>query len=401
MVLTISQARRLALNSQGLSKENPFGRGLNAVERTVLALRYVQIDTISVVDRAHHHVLKTRVSNYQPQHLDELLSKRKSVFEYWHHAAAYLPMEDYRFYLPLMRGYGASRQINQKVAKQVKRRIEAEGPLMSKDFAAPPGKKTTGWGNWKPAKLALEQLFLSGELMVSSRKGFQKQFDLTERVLPDNVDTSFPDERERAHYYVTRILKAQGIGRAQDIGYMKIVTASFEKFKLLPPIKSLLDEMIETQEIIPIPIGNETYYALKTDIETLPSRLSKSRLYILSPFDNMVINRDKLLKLFGFDYQIECYVPAAKRRYGYFTLPLLLGDQFIGRIDCKAHRDKSTLVIHNIWLEPKTRVSEALIDQFAEALCRYASELDCANIDLLAADDPLLHQKLNQRLTAT
>jgi uncharacterized protein YcaQ len=390
MVLTISQARRLALNSQGLSKENPFGRGLNAVERTVLALRYVQIDTISVVDRAHHHVLKTRVSNYQPQHLDELLSKRKSVFEYWHHAAAYLPMEDYRFYLPLMRGYGASRQINQKVAKQVKRRIEAEGPLMSKDFAAPPGKKTTGWGNWKPAKLALEQLFLSGELMVSSRKGFQKQFDLTERVLPDNVDTSFPDERERAHYYVTRILKAQ-----------KIVTASFEKFKLLPPIKSLLDEMIETQEIIPIPIGNETYYALKTDIETLPSRLSKSRLYILSPFDNMVINRDKLLKLFGFDYQIECYVPAAKRRYGYFTLPLLLGDQFIGRIDCKAHRDKSTLVIHNIWLEPKTRVSEALIDQFAEALCRYASELDCANIDLLAADDPLLHQKLNQRLTAT
>ena len=211
MTLTISQARRLALNRQGLGKKDAFGRGIDAVERTIKTLRYVQIDTISVVDRAHHHVLKTRVSNYQPANLDKLLTDRKSIFEYWHHAAAYLPMEDYRFYLPLMRGYGASRKIDPKVAKDVLARIRTEGPLMSKDFAAPAGKRSSGWWDWKPAKLAMEQLFLSGQLMVAERKGFQKCFDLTERVLPADTDTRLPVDHERARFYVTRILASQGV----------------------------------------------------------------------------------------------------------------------------------------------------------------------------------------------
>lgn len=400
MALTISQARRLALHRQGLTGVDPFGRGINGVERTITALRYVQIDTISVVDRAHHHVLKTRVSNYQPQHLDDLLSNRKSIFEYWHHAAAYLPIEDYRFYLPLMRGYGATRKINNKMASEVLARIRAEGPLMSKDFKAPAGKKTSGWWNWKPAKLAMEQLFLSGELMVSSRKGFQKQFDLTERVLPSTVDTTMPNERERAHFYATRVLAAQGIGRLQDIGYMKTVAASFEKFKLLPPIAQLIQEMIEDNEIVPVPIGKETYYALSRDVDALPKRLSKARLLILSPFDNLVINRQKLSQLFNFDYQIECYVPEPKRRFGYFTLPLLLGDEFIGRIDCKAHRDKGSLVVKNIWLESQVQVSDALIEHFVNALTRYASELGCHDIQLEQAESAMLYRRLNQRLGA-
>ena len=400
MVLTISQARRLALDRQGLGKTDAFGRGINAVERTIKSLRYVQIDTISVVDRAHHHVLKTRISNYQPEQLDKLLSERKSIFEYWHHAAAYMPIEDYRFYLPLMRGYGATRKIDRKVAREVLARIRAEGPMMSKDFAAPPGKKSSGWWNWKPAKLALEQLFLSGELMVSGRQGFQKQFDLTERVLPSHINTTMPSERERAHFYANRILSAQGIGRIKDIGYMRIVATSFEKYKLLPPIKRTIEEMLEDGEVAAVPIGDETYYVLTEDITNLPRRLGKPRLMILSPFDNIVINREKLSQLFGFDYQIECYVPAAKRQYGYFTLPLLLGDKFIGRLDCKAFRDQGLLTVNNIWLEADTRVTDSLVEQFEQALRRYAEDLDCTDISIRQAQIPELYRNLKQRFTS-
>ncbi|MFT5560633.1 MAG: hypothetical protein ACI9B8_000994 [Sulfitobacter sp.] len=397
MTLTISQARRLALSRQGLAKQDTFGRGINAVERTIRTLRYVQIDTISVVDRAHHHVLKTRVSNYQPAHLDTLLTERKSIFEYWHHAAAYLPMEDYRFYLPLMHGYGASRKIDPTVSKEVFARIRAEGPLMSKDFESPAGKRSAGWWDWKPAKLAMEQLFLSGQLMVAERRGFQKCFDLTERVLPQDTDTRLPDDQERARFYVTRILASQGISRPQDIGYMRTVTSRFEKYKILPGIRTALHELGETGEVVPVPIGKETYYALKADIDSLPARLGNRRLIPISPFDNLVINREKLSQLFGFNYQIECYVPEAKRQYGYFTLPLLLGDEFIGRMDCKAHRAQNLLAVKNIWLEPNVSVTDELVEYFYDALIRYASDLGCDSVQIETADSKRLSQKLRNR----
>lgn len=396
MTLTISQARRLILNRQGLAKPDTFGRGINAVERTIKTLRYVQIDTISVVDRAHHHVLKTRVSNYQPTHLDDLVSKRKSIFEYWHHAAAYLPIEDYRFYLPLMRGFESTRKVDKKVAKQVLDRIRVEGPLMSKDFEAPAGKPSTGWWNWKPAKQAMEHLFLSGRLMVAQRKGFQKCFDLTERVLPEGTDTRLPSDHERAQFYVLRILASQGVSRPQDIGYMRTVTSRFEKYKILPGIRTLLEELKESGEIVEINIGDQLYYALHEDAENLPSRLGNKRMIILSPFDNLVINREKLSQLFQFNYQIECYVPEPKRQFGYFTLPLLLGDTFIGRMDCKAHRDKGLLVIKNIWLEPKVKIDDQLSLQFATAIKAYAEDLSCTEIEINAP----LHKSLQKQIRA-
>ncbi|MFT5012917.1 MAG: hypothetical protein ACJAX5_000307 [Patiriisocius sp.] len=396
MTLTISQARRLILNRQGLAKPDAFGRGINAVERTIKTLRYVQIDTISVVDRAHHHVLKTRVSNYQPTHLDDLLSKRKSIFEYWHHAAAYLPIEDYRFYLPLMQGFESTRNINKKVAKEVLDRIRIEGALMSKDFEAPAGKRSSGWWDWKPAKQAMEQLFLSGQLMVAERKGFQKCFDLTERVLPEGTDTRLPSDHERAQFYVLRILASQGVSRPQDIGYMRTVASRFEKYKILPGIRTLLEELKESGQIVEINIGDQLYYALHEDASNLPSRLGNKRIIILSPFDNLVINREKLSQLFQFDYQIECYVPEPKRRFGYFTLPLLLGDSFIGRMDCKAHRDKGLLVVKNIWLEPKVKVDDQLCLQFAVAIKGYADDLSCAGIEINAP----LHKSLQKQIRA-
>ena len=295
-----------------------------------------------------------------------------------------------------MRGFESTRKIDKKVAKEVLDRIRVEGPLRSKDFDAPAGKRSSGWWDWKPAKQAMEHLFLSGQLMVAERKGFQKCFDLTERVLPDGTDTRLPSDHERAQFYVLRILASQGVSRPQDIGYMRTITSRFEKYKILPGIRTLLEELKESGTIVEINIADQVYYALHEDASNLPSRLGNKRIIILSPFDNLVINREKLSQLFQFNYQIECYVPEPKRQFGYFTLPLLLGDTFIGRMDCKAHRAMSVLVINNIWLEPKVKIDDQLSAKFASAIKAYAEDLSCSEIEINAP----FHKSLQKQIRA-
>src|SRR3954447_1140087 len=186
---TRNKLRRIALDAQGLLRAAPFGRGVDATHRALEQIGYVQIDTISIVERAHHHTLWNRVPNYRPSHLDKLVSERRA-FEYWFHAAAYLPMRDYRFALPRMhalkngeRHWFANRDL--KLMKAILDRVRAEGPMMARDFETPKGR-AQGWWNWKPAKRALEQLYMQGDLMISGREGFQKIYDLPERVLPSH-----------------------------------------------------------------------------------------------------------------------------------------------------------------------------------------------------------------------
>ena len=208
-----SKLRRITLDRQGLLKSNHFGRGKNATLRAIEQLGYVQIDTISVVERAHHHVIWSRVANYRPQFLDQLVRERR-LFEYWSHAAAWLPMSDYRFALPRMRKLNGERDwfesCDRKLQREIIKRIEIEGPLRARDFDDPK-HRSDGWWEWKPAKQALEQLFMQGELMVSARDGFQKVYDLPERILPDWVDTREPDIDEYAEHLI--VLKKRGIYR--------------------------------------------------------------------------------------------------------------------------------------------------------------------------------------------
>ena len=194
----LQRLRRLALGARGLLHKRPFGQGLPAARRAIAHLGYVQIDTISVVERAHHHVLQARVPGYQPKMLDQLLHKRE-VFEYWSHAAAFLPMEDFRYSLPYKHAIKSGQQHwfkspDQKLMQNLLDRIRVDGPLRSRDLESP-RKKGVGWWDWKPAKKALEQLYMQGDLMVSDREGFQKAYDLTERVLPAEVDASMPNEQ--------------------------------------------------------------------------------------------------------------------------------------------------------------------------------------------------------------
>ena len=366
--------RRINLDRQGLLQTEPFGRGKGATLRAVERLGYVQIDTISVVERAHHHVLWSRVPNYRPRFLEALMRERK-LFEYWSHAAAWLPMAEYRFALPRMRKTNGERDwfddSNRKLQREILGRIEIEGPLRARDFVDP-DHRSDGWWEWKPAKQALEQLFMQGELMVSGRDGFQKVYDLPERVIPDWVDTREPGVDEFAAHLVEATLRAHGFASQVSMTYLRKGQA------LRRAVARELEARIEEGALLCIDCGGGS--EIYIDPELLESRAPRSsaRVRILSPFDNSIIQRQRGREIFGFDYQIECYLPEGKREFGYFCLPLLYRDRFVGRIDCKAHRKHGLLEIKSRHIEK--RVDDGFDAAFAEALRAFAQFNGCDRV---------------------
>lgn len=345
--LSPAQARQIVLSSQGVYKEKEMGRGVDAVLKAIEHLAYIQIDTISVVERAHHHTLWNRVMNYQNKYLDQLLEQQK-VFEYWSHAAAYLPMCDFKYSLPRKLGvkrrdHGYWNFLDKKMLKHVLDRITAEGPLQARDFEHKTLRKTKGWPEKKPAKKALDQLFMEGDLMIVRRDGFQKVYELTERVLPSNVDNRFPTNEEFHQHLIFNYLLANGLGTAAQMSYLLK--------GLKPALEKTCMHLLEDGQLILITVNDQNYYALPNIEESLSKSVRRGRVKILSPFDNLLIQRQRTKDLFDFDYQIECYVPAAKRKYGYFCLPLLWGDQFAGRMDAKIDRKSGVLHIQSLHLE--------------------------------------------------
>lgn len=390
--LTRRQAARLVLHHQGLDRRDAFGRGKGAVLRAIRRLGYVQLDTISVIERAHHHVLKSRVDNYATDMLERLLRERR-LFEYWFHAAACLPMESYRFFLPVMarhREHTLRKRVDRRLARAVLRRIRDEGPLGARDFEQAKPAGAGGWWNWKPAKLALEYLFLSGDLMVQGRRGFQKLYDLPERVLPPELDTRAPSREEWADYLLDTMLTAQGLASFEEIIYLRTT----QNRALHPPdwisaVRKRLDERVADGDLLRLQVDGVEQVARAADLARLPARLGRRPVTLLSPFDNLVIQRKRTKRLFDFDYQLECYVPAARRRFGYFSLPLLHRGEFIGRTDLKANRREGVLQVRALHLEPRHRraapeVRRALIDFAAWHGCdtleagRAARELSAA-----------------------
>ncbi len=315
---------------------------LSAIEH----LGYIQIDTISVIQRAHHHTLWNRNPRYQASQLDQLIAD-KQVFEYWSHAAAYLPMREYQFSLPRKQALARGEQDHwyerdERLMKVVLKRIATEGPLMAKDFEHT-GKRIGEWKT-KPAKRALEYLFMQGDLMASCRVNFHKVYDLTGRVLPEGTDTAQPDPEEYVRFLINRYLRANGLGQSAEIAYLLKDTRQL--------VSATLADMVSTGELLYVRAAGEPYYALPASLELLSKPLARGKLKILSPFDNLVIQRKRMKALFGFDYLIECYVPEAKRRYGYFSLPILWDGKLVARMDCKAERKESLLHIHHLALEP-------------------------------------------------
>lgn len=357
--LPAARLRRIALAQQGLLNGRGISSGKSGVAGVIGHLGYVQIDTISVVERAHHHVLWTRLKNYRPEFLATAVAE-KHVFEYWFHAAAYLPINDFRFALPRMNAIKAGEKhwfdnIDKKLLQTVYKRIETEGPLRARDFED--SKSTnSGWWDWKPAKQAIEKLFMQGDLMIVGREGFQKRYDLTERVLPDSVCTKTPDLAEEAGYLIDTTLRAHGFASLKSFTYLRKGKA------LRQAVKDCIESRLENGAVIKVksPAG-ELFYC---DAKLLnDNRRSANRVHLLSPFDNLVIQRERCRGIFNFDYQIECYVPAAKRQHGYFCLPILYKDRLVGRLDCKADRKTRVLLLHYLqYDEPDDEFLWLLVD---------------------------------------
>ena len=392
MDLSLAQARRLALHAQGLA-----GADAPNAAQTFNRLGYVQIDTIAVIQRAHHHVLWTRQPDYTPDQLDHLQMRQRAVFEYWTHAAAYLPMADYRYYLPRMLATRKSerhrqwRRENSRLVRHVLQRIRREGALAAGDFEDPSGKRGPWW-DWKPAKRALELLYDTGELIVAGRRQFQRLYDLPERALPAGLDTSRPTAGEGARFSVSRTLQAHGL-------------AALRQFRLgLCPAQALpraLDQLRESGAVVPLKLeGTHTpYFAWRAALDDLPDSLEPA-CHLLSPFDNLVIDRTRLEQLFGFHYRIECYVPAPKRQYGYFALPILWGDRLVGRLDPKAERKRGVFQVRGLFFEPDFEGYDQLLPALAQTLRRFAAFNGCEKIAIEATTPRRVRTPLRQALAA-
>ena len=361
-----TEARHLAL-AAGSGFAPVEGSGPAAVANLLQRLGFVQIDTISVVERAHHHVLGCRLENYKPEWLENA-----DVFEYWGHAASYLPWSDYRYTLHRKanvkeHGYDWYK-IERTDVQRVLERIRGEGPLRSKDFEEVKGR--AGWWDWKPAKRALEYLFMSGELMVRSRQGFQKVFDLTQRVLPGNLDTSLPTPREQALWYIRRALDLWGLVARDEIAYQRR-----EHAELVNPG---LRELVEAGELVTCDVeGSDRPYWAPSRAFAGQGELPppEPRLRILSPFDPLVIHRKRLQRLFGYDYKLECYVPEPKRTFGYFGMPLLWNRAIVGLIDAKLDRKARTLTVKNLRYDGPEGQKKAFDTAVSKALELYRNRL--------------------------
>ncbi|OAI43275.1 hypothetical protein AYO41_02335 [Verrucomicrobia bacterium SCGC AG-212-E04] len=314
-----------------------------------------------MVERAHHHQLWSRVSNYQPALLDRLLTRERAIFEYWSHAAAYVPMSSYRFCLPRMRSHADKLHWSNhspelvSAMQRVLDRIRIDGPLQARDFAGGPSAGDF-WGFSKIERRVLHELFMRGDVMVVGRAGFSKIFDLPERFLPEGLDRSIPTEAELMQHRIREAIRAQGIASPDQIGHQRSLNRKL--------MMQTLAELIEANEIREVKISGldrAPAFAFSHALEKIPRTPSKDSnpARILSPFDAGVIHRKRVRELFGFDYQIECYTPAAKRKHGYFSLPVLAGGGFIGRIDAKADRPHRRLIVRNFVVEPGVNMAEA------------------------------------------
>jgi len=371
--INLKTARQFIISNQFDFAKNP------TTHEIIQHLGYVQIDTISVIQRTHHHVLWTRNPKYQIGEIQDLV-KEKKLFDYWAHAASYLPMEDFRYSLvrksQVGEGNGFWYDKNPKNMKYVLDRIKTEGPLMSRDFKNKGFKADIPWIK-SPINQAIMQLFSEGQIVIVERQGFQKKFDLVERALPKNVNTKMPTETEYFKYLIKRDLRAHGLKKAREIGYL----LKIDRKKL----KTVLEKMVKSGELEGNEIkglDGETYFSLPNTLSDFSNKKNKKQFYILSPFDNVLIQRKRVKEIFDFEYLLECYVPAAKRKVGYFSLPLLYGSEFVGQIDLKADRKKKQLLLRNLVWENGVKKSDTLQNAFRKKLNQLMQFNNCEELIL-------------------
>ena len=336
----------------------------------------LQIDPISVVARSQYLVLFSRIGAFEPQWLDELLADGR-IFEYWAHEASCLPIEDYalvrhRMLAPAGMGWKYRSEWvgeNGHELRRVLDWIRENGAARSADFQRRDGGGA-GWWEWKPEKRALEALFTAGELMVARRQGFQRVYDLRERVHPDWSDELLPAPDEARRRMVLNAVRALGVTQARWVAdyYRMERRETPDIVRSLAREGALLEARVEGWDdlayVHPDHAGNAGRAA--------DGGLAATHTTLLSPFDPLVWDRARALAVFDFDYRLECYTPAQRRQYGYYVLPVLRRGRLVGRLDAKAHRRDGWFEVKSLHLEDGVRTSKALLDDLVRALTEAA-----------------------------
>ena len=363
--ISAAAVRRIAVAAQGYA-----ARGRRAttaeVETAVRRLSCVQLDSISTVDRSHRIALGGRIGDFPRDAVSRLLASGRLI-EYWAHEACLLPAEDWPLLRPAMqvggrRWYGEVDRTHPHLREHVLDEIRARGPLGSRHFDGA-ARKGEMWG-WKPAKQMLELLWNHGELVVSGRQGFQRLYDVPERVLPPEIlDAPTPREPERLRELVTRAVRARGV--LTERGVVEHWRLRGGGPRVRPVVDTLLDEGALERHAVEDG-GPPVLVAAGTELDPPAPRAA----VLLSPFDNLLWDRPFARRVLGFDHLIEVYKPAPQRRYGYYVLPLLWGDRVVGRADLKSERAEGRLVVKAFHREPGVRASGGLDDAFDRALDR-------------------------------
>ena len=359
-----SHARGIWMRAQRLLGPPAFGEGAAAVEAAVTHLGYVQIDTINVIERSHHHILHSRIPGYRAADLAQAQSVDKSVFEFWAHALAYLPIGDYRHFVPAMNAYRENPEsifavVNDDDYRALLRRIRRDGPLSIRDIDDDVlTDKTHAWGSRKPSKRALNFGFYNGDLTISRREGIVKTYELARRHFGWQRRPAGSKPTQFAQYLLDRALRSQGLVSLDSTCYGNL------------GFKSLVGELIEKAagrgKLVEVHVGD----ALKTRHWMEPATLEApvahepSRVHILSPFDPLVIQRKRLALFFGYDHRFEAYVPVPKRVFGYFALPVLVGDEMVAAIDLKMDRKAGMLRVQKwTWLVKRRAGLKATVEE--------------------------------------
>ncbi len=370
LAITKSHAKRIWLRAQRLDVLAPFGEGPEATRAAVEHLGYVQIDTINVIERSHHHVLHSRIPGYRREHLRQAQTVDKTVFEYWTHALSYVPTRDLRFFLGEMKRHQRLpirwfSSVKKQDLRRVLTLIRKNGAISIRDIEDDVlVEKEHLWASRKPSKRALQLAFYTGKVTISERIGMLKTYELIDRHFGWDKRPRPAAEKDVLAYLLDRALRSQGIVSLDSVCHLDAPRK--------PAIRRLIDARVRRKELVPVELegaGKAAHWAAPEALDDAPVP-AEGVVHILSPFDPLIIQRKRLQLFFGYDHRFEAYVPKAKRVFGYFALPVLVDDKIVAAIDLKTDREQRKLLVQK-WTWVGDRSGRAHKARIEEALHRF------------------------------
>jgi uncharacterized protein YcaQ len=401
--VSLEEARALALAAQGLASALPSAAPTKERVLAVIdALGCIQLDSINVVARSHETVLWSRLGSYEPALIEELYEPDRAVAEYWAHAAALVPTAMLPLFVRRMRSYRdpssplyAAWRPQPEVNAAVLRAIREQGPLSSRAFARPPGPRPEAWSWWggKPESKALDYLWTCGELAIQRRVRFERVYDLMERHHPHLVAIEPSPEDEVRRTFVKKALSALGVATPRWIAdYFRTGSMPYVSPRLAGRALQELEGEGSAVRVSIHGLGEPAWLSMTAFSQLQALRAGAwqpERTTLLSPFDNLIWHRQRTSALFGFEYRLESYTPAAKRRYGYYTLPILHRGALVGRLDPYLDRRQQVLTIKSLHLEPSAEPTRELALALSEAISAYSAFLGARDWHVIATVPPV------------